>query len=346
MARGMLPLEGDQLNDTPLIEARHLTKLFTVGAGFLKERRTIRAVDDVSFSVNEGENVALVGESGCGKSTLGRLTLGLLNPTSGFLLYRGKNISTMDRKEFREFRRNAQIIHQDPYSSINPVRTIFQSLAPAMIQNKIVHNKREAFERAAEILSLVGLTPPEDFLRRYPSRMSGGQMQRVILARAVAVNPDYVVADEAVSMLDASLRLGALDLMLDLQKKFGLSYLFITHDFAITRYFVKKGGGKIMVMYLGSLVEVGGGDSVVQKPLHPYTQALLAAIPIPDPKLTRERELPKLRSLDVPKLTDVPSGCKFHTRCPYAEKVCEDKVPELRDVTGRLVACHFAERFT
>ncbi len=306
----------------------------------------IRAVDDVSFSVNEGENVALVGESGCGKSTLGRLTLGLLKPTSGFLLYRGKDVWIMDRKGSREFRRNAQIIHQDPYSSINPVRTIFQSITPAMIQNKIVHNKREAFERAAEILSLVGLTPPEDFLRRYPSRMSGGQMQRVILARAVAVNPEYVVADEAVSMLDASLRLGALDLMLDLQKKFGLSYLFITHDFAITRYFVKKGGGKIMVMYLGSLVEVGGGDSVVQKPIHPYTQALLAAIPIPDPKLTRERALPKLRSLDVPKLTDVPSGCKFHTRCPYAEKVCEDKVPELREVTGRLVACHFAEKFT
>lgn len=333
------------MNPSPLIEAQGLTKVFTVGARMLKKIGMIKAVDNVSFTIDEGENVALVGESGCGKSTLGRLTLGLLTSTSGSLLYRGKNVWTMDKKEFKAFRRKAQIIHQDPYSSINPVRTIYQSLTPAMIQNKIVKGKAQAYEQAAKLLTLVGLTPPEDFLGRYPSRMSGGQMQRVTLARAIAVNPDYIVADEAVSMLDASLRLGALDLMLDLQKQFRLSYLFITHDLAITRYFVKKGGGKVMVMYLGSLVEVGGGDSVIQKPVHPYTQALLAAIPIPDPKLSRERELPKLRSLDAPRLTEVPSGCKFHTRCPYAEKVCEDDVPELRDINERHVACHFAEKF-
>jgi len=333
------------VSGTSLIEASHLTKAFSVRYGFLRERKMISAVDDVSCSVNEGENVVLVGESGCGKSTLGRLTLGLLNPTAGLVSYRGRNIWAMDRKEFGEFRRRAQIIHQNPYSSINPVRTISQSLMPAMTQHKIAKNKAEAFKKAVELLGLVGLTPADDFLNRYPSRMSGGQMQRVTLARAVAVNPEYIVADEAVSMLDASLRLGALELMLDLQKRFGLSYLFITHDFAIARYFVKKGGGKIMIMYLGSLVEIGEGDSVIQKPLHPYTQTLLKAIPVPDPKATRERELPKLRSLDAPRLTETPSGCKFHTRCPYAEKICDDQVPELRSIAKRSVACHFAERY-
>lgn len=333
------------MTKTPLIEARNLFKFFTVGAGLLKEKRILRAVDGVSFTIKEGENISLIGESGCGKSTLGRLLLGLLTPTSGSVLYKGKDIWSMSKSEFKEFRRKAQIIHQDPYSSINPVRTIFQSLAPAMIQHKIVRNKKEAFERAAELLRLVGLIPPEDFLSRYPSRMSGGQMQRIILARALSVNPEFIVADEAVSMLDACLRIGALDLMLDLQKKFKHSYLFITHDFAIARYFVKKGGGKIAVMYLGKIVEVGEGDSVVQKPIHPYTQALIAAIPIPDPKVARERELPKLKSLDIPRLTEAITGCKFNTRCPYAEKICEEKVPELKEVKNRLVACHFAENF-
>lgn len=340
----MSSLEGDRLKGNPLIEVKCLSKFFTVSS-FLKERKVIKAVDEVSFTINRGENVILVGESGCGKSTLGKLTLGLLKPSSGLLLYKGQNIWEMRKEDFREFRRNAQIIHQDPYTSMNPVRTIFQALAPAMIQHKIVEGRREAFERAAELLSLVGLTPPEDFLRRYPARMSGGQMQRVIIARAISLNPEYIVADEAVSMLDTSLRLGVLDLMLDLRRRLGMAYLFITHDFAIARYFVKKGGGKIMVMYLGSLVEIGDEDSLTQKPIHPYTQTLLAAIPIPDPKLARERELPKMKSLEAPKITEVPSGCKFHTRCPNSEKICEDKIPELRKLNGRLVACHFAERF-
>jgi len=333
------------LTETPLIEARNLSKVFAVGGGMFAKKRFIRAVDDVSLKINRGENVALVGESGCGKSTLGRLLLGLLYPTSGSVLYKGKDIWRMNEKEFKEFRRKAQIIHQDPYSSINPVRTIFQSLAPAMIQHKIVQSREEAFKRAAELLGLVGLNPPEDFLSRYPSRMSGGQMQRIILARALSVNPDFIVADEAVSMLDACLRIGALDLMLDLQKKFQHAYLFITHDLAIARYFILKGGGRIVIMYLGKIVEVGDGDSVIQKPAHPYTQALIAATPIPDPKISRERELPKLKSLDVPRLTEAIPGCKFNTRCPYSEKICAEVVPEIREVKGRLVACHFAENF-
>ncbi len=327
-----------------LLQSKDLSKAFSIG-GLFKETKPIRAVDAVSFKVDYAENAALVGESGCGKSTLGKLTLGLFRPDSGRLIYEGKDVWSLDKKEFAEFRKNAQIIHQDPYTSLNPVRTIFQSLAPALIQNKMVPNERMAFEKAKELLTLVGLTPPEDFLNRYPARMSGGQMQRITLARAILLNPKYVVADEAVSMLDASLRLGAIDLMLDLQKRLSMSYLFITHDFGIARYFIKKSQGKIMVMYLGSLVEIGDGDSVMQTPIHPYTHALIAAIPIPDPRVTRQRPIPALRSLEVPRLTEVPSGCKFHTRCPHAQSICEAKLPELREVDSRLVACHFAEQF-
>lgn len=332
------------MNGKPVLKVVNVTKEFVKG-GFFTPKKVVRAVDNVSLEIDEMENVALVGESGCGKSTLGKLTLGLLKPERGFIQFDGKEIWSLKRNEFVYFRKNAQIIHQDPYSSINPTRTIFQSLYPAMIRNKEARNKKEAYEKAEELLTLVGLTPPDDFLNRYPSRMSGGQMQRIILARAISLRPKYIVADEAVSMLDASLRLGAVDLMLDLQKQFKMSYLFITHDFGIARYFVLKGKGKFVQMYLGSVVEIGSGDSIIQRPIHPYTQAMMAAIPIPDPRLTREREMPHLRSLEVPRLEEVPSGCKFNTRCPYAEKICEEKVPELREVSSRMVACHFAENF-
>jgi len=213
-----------------------------------------------------------------------------------------------------------------------------------MIQNKAVSAK-EAYNSVRELLSLVGLVPPEDFLDRYPSRMSGGQMQRVTLARAMSLRPKYIVADEAVSMLDASLRLGAVDLMLDLQKRFGVSYLFITHDFGISRYFIKKSRGKMMVMYLGSLVEIGDGDSVVKSPTHPYTQILKESIPVPDPKIARGRPIPQLRSLEIPRLEETPGGCKFHTRCPHAIDVCSTQIPMLRQVGTKLVACHLADQF-
>jgi oligopeptide/dipeptide ABC transporter ATP-binding protein len=332
------------LSEEPLLKIVKVTKMF-MKSGLFSPKKAVRAVDEVSLEVGRMENVALVGESGCGKSTLGKLTLGLLKPDSGAILFEGKNIWSLKKEEFTYFRKNAQIIHQDPYTSLNPVRTIFQSLAPALIRNKEVPNRKAAYERLKELLTMVGLTPPEDFLNRYPARMSGGQMQRIILARAVSLSPKYIVADEAVSMLDASLRLGAVDVMLELQKKFGMSYLFITHDLGIARYFILKGYGKIAMMYLGSIVEVGEGDYVIQKPIHPYTQAMMLSISIPDPKLTRSRPLPPLRSLEVPRLEQTPGGCKFHPRCPYAEKVCEERVPELRKLDSRLVACHFAENF-
>lgn len=332
------------MTEVPLLRTESITRAFMTGRGPLAKTKVIKAVDQASFTVEHGENIVLLGESGCGKSTLGKLTLGLLKPDSGKIEYEGRDIWTLDRGRFSDFRRNAQVVHQDPYTSLNPVRTIYQSLAPAMIQNKAVSAK-QAYDRVKELLSLVGLVPPEDFLDRYPSRMSGGQMQRVTLARAVSLRPKYIVADEAVSMLDASLRLGAVDLMLDLQKRFGVSYLFITHDFGISRYFIKKSRGKMMVMYLGSLVEIGDGDSVIRGPTHPYTRILKESIPVPDPKIARGRPIPQLKSLEIPRLEETPSGCKFHTRCPYAVNICSTEVPLLRQVDSKLVACHLADQF-
>jgi len=322
-----------------LIGVEGLTRLFGAGGGLFRERKFICAVDGVSFSMEEGDTLALVGESGCGKSTLGRLTLALLRPTGGRILYRGRDVWSMNRNEFKEFRRNAQIVHQDPYDTLNPMRTIFQSLAPPLNHYEIVHNGQELRKKSAELLELVGLVPPDDFLRRHPSRLSGGQMQRIAIARAISVNPKFLVADEAVSMLDASLRIEVLDLLLDLKNRFGMTCLFITHDFGVARYFAKR--GRVMIMYLGSIVEVGSTDDVILDPVHPYTKTLIACVPVPDPKLTRRKGLPPLRSLEVPSLTQVPPGCKFHPRCPYAEKICVEKVPELKTIgKERFVACH------
>ena len=338
-------MEGNQLSRPALIEAMDVTKTFRIRGKSLGGKRWIKAVDEVSLRIEEGENLTIVGESGCGKSTLGRLTLGLLRPSFGRILFQGEDIWKMSKKEFNHFRRNAQIIHQDPYSTLNPVRTIYQSLSPPLLQHKVAKDDEEAQEEASRLLSTVGLNPPTDFLERHPSRMSGGQMQRVAIARAISINPKYIMADEAVSMLDASLRLGVVDLLLNLQKDIEMSYVFITHDLGIARYFAMKGGGKMAVMYLGKIVEIGEGEILIQQPLHPYTQILIEATPIPDPELTRKREIPPLRSLEIPKLTEVPPGCRFHTRCPHSQKICEEKVPELREVFSRNVACHFAETF-
>jgi oligopeptide/dipeptide ABC transporter ATP-binding protein len=333
-------MEGDRWM-SELIKAEDITKVFMTSRSLFGEKKYIKAVDHVSFLINERETISLVGESGCGKSTAGRLAIALMKPTLGRILFRGKDVWNMKKKEFKEFRKMAQIVHQDPYASLNPMRTIFQSLAPALKHHKIVHNRRELEEKITELLEMVGLFPASDFINRYPCRMSGGQMQRVAIARAISVNPSFVMADEAVSMIDASLRIDILNLLLDLKKKFNMAFLFITHDFGVTRYFAK--GGKVMIMYLGNIVELGPTDEVILKPLHPYTNILIACAPIADPKLTRSRGLPALRSIEVPNLTDAPSGCKFHPRCPNAKETCSKKIPELVEVSkNRFVACHIS----
>lgn len=321
----------------PLMRVEKVSKIFSV-SGMFRTKSYIKAVDNVSLELCENEILALVGESGCGKSTLGRLMLALLKPSSGHIYYDGKDIWNLNKKEFKEFRKNAQLIPQDPYSTLNPMKKVISALMPPLLHYKIARNRREARKIAAELLTMVGLYPPEDFFNRFPCRLSGGQLQRISIARAISVNPKFIVADEAVSMLDASLRIEILNLLLDLKEKLKTAYLFITHDFAIARYFARN--GRIAVMYLGNIVEIGKTEDVIQRPIHPYSQALLMAVPIPDPKIARSRGLPKLKSLEIPSLINPPPGCKFNTRCPYAEKICLEKAPELREVKGRLVACH------
>ena len=325
----------------PIIELKDVDMTFE--RGWLMRRAQVQAVVKTSLDIKEGEILALVGESGCGKTTLGKIMAGLLKPTAGEVLYRGKDIWKMNRGEFREYRRNAQIVHQDSYAALNPVRTIYHSLSAPFLHYHIARNRKEAREKVAELLELMGLTPPEEFLDKYPHQLSGGQRQRVVVARAVALNPRLIVADEPVSMVDVSLRLSILDLMHRLNEEFGIAFLYITHDLATARYFVK--GGRIAVMYLGQMVETGGLGEVIETPRHPYLQALLSAVPVPDPKKAREKRLLPLKSLELPDPANPPSGCRFHPRCPYAEEVCAQAVPGLREMgDGRQIACHLVER--
>ena len=323
----------------PIIELKDVNMTFK--RGWLLRRGQVEAVVKASLDIKEGEILALVGESGCGKTTLGKIMAGLLRPTSGKVLYKGKDIWEMSRGEFQEYRRNAQIVHQDSYAALNPVRTIYHSLSAPFLHYGLAKNRSEAREKVAELLELMGLTPAEEFLDKYPHQLSGGQRQRVVLARAVSLKPKLIVADEPVSMIDVSLRLSILELMHRLNEEFGIAFLYITHDLATARYFVKE--GRIAVMYLGQLVEMGKLGEVIGKPRHPYLQALLSAIPVPDPKKAREKRPLPLRSLELPDPTKPPSGCRFHPRCPYAEEVCAQEIPILRPLDGRLVACHLAE---
>ena len=324
----------------PIIELKDVNMIFQ--RGWLMNRVQLQAVVKTSLDIKEGEILALVGESGCGKTTVGKIMAGLIRPTSGEVLFKGKDIWRMGREEFQEYRRNAQIVHQDSYAALNPVRTIYASLSAPFLHYHLAKNRHEAKEKVAELLQLMGLTPPEEFLDKYPHQLSGGQRQRVVVARAVALNPKLIMADEPVSMIDVSLRLSILDLMHRLNEEFGIAFLYITHDLATARYFVK--GGQIAVMYLGQMVETGKLGEVLQKPCHPYLQALLAAVPVPDPKKARGKRPLPLRSLEFPDPTKPPSGCRFHPRCPYAEDICTQEMPALRPLDGRLIACHLAEK--
>ena len=315
----------------PILEIKHLKKYFPVKGGFWsKTIGYVHAVDDVSFYLNKGETLGLVGESGCGKSTTGRLILKLLEPTAGKILFEGRDISRLDRQRLKSLRRDLQLIFQDPYASLNPRMTIGSIVGEAFIIHK-VGNGREVEERTAALLRKVGLHA--DHMRRYPHEVSGGQRQRIGIARALALNPKIIVADEPVSALDVSIQAQVINLLQDLKDEFQLSYLVIAHDLSVVEYM----SDRVAVMYLGKIVEMAPGDELYENPRHPYTEALLSAVPIPDPRLEKNRQI--LQG-DVPSPIDPPSGCYFHPRCIYRQDPCSRFSPEFFDTgNGHFVAC-------
>lgn len=321
-------------NKKILLEAKNVVKYYPIlGGVFLKEVAAVKAVDNVSLSIREGETLGLVGESGCGKTTFGRAILRLEEPTAGEINFEGKNILEYDQSQMRAIRREMQIIFQDPFSSLNPRKTVEYIVGePLLIHGETNRGKRN--RRVQELLEVVGLK--KDHMKRYPHMFSGGQRQRIGVARALALNPKLIVCDEAVSALDVSIQAQVLNLLKDLQEEFGLTYLFISHDLHVVEHI----SNRVAVMYLGKLVETARSDELYKKPLHPYSQALLSASPMPDPKKKRQRII--LRG-DVPSPINPPSGCRFHTRCPYVKDICSQQEPELRELEdNHLVSCHFA----
>lgn len=318
-----------------------------------REKDAVKAVDDVSLEIHEGEVVVLVGESGCGKTTLGKTAVGLQRPTSGSVKYYGQDVweakdGTGDGDiPFTDIRRALQIVHQDPGSSLNPNRTVLSNLSVPLKKQYPNMDVEEREDRIYKLLDYVGMKPATSYASRYPHQLSGGEQQRVALGRALLMNPDLVLADEAVSALDVSLRIEMMDLMHDLQREFNTSYLCISHDLANAYYFAEKVGGRIGIMYLGKLVEIGAAEEVIRNPSHPYTKVLRWATPVMDPDAAREAtgEVP-MREIDIPDPKNPPSGCRFHTRCPKAREACTESTPTLRPADGTdrsEVACFRSE---
>jgi len=321
--------------ENKLVIIDDLKKYYPVRIGLLqsllsKERQYVKAVDGVSFHIKSGEIYGLAGESGCGKTTTGKLILRLIDPTEGSVNFKGRDVINLRKSELKEFRRRAQIIYQDPYESLDPRMTIFDFVAEPLIVHKIGDIEKQvegALERAE-------LTPAREYFDRFPHELSGGQRQRTAIARAMILNPEFIVADEPVSMLDVSIRTSILNLMMRLRDDLGISYLYITHDLATAKHMCDRIG----IMYLGKLVEEANVDELIDEPLHPYTQALIAAVPDPDPTAEKSKVIIKG---EIPNPTNIPSGCRFHTRCPQMKEECTQEEPTLREIRdGHRVACH------
>lgn len=320
-----------------LLEVNNLKKYFPVKAGvFRKTVGHVKAVDDVSFYIKEGETLGLVGESGCGKSTTGATILRLLEATSGEVKFEGKDILALNKRQMREIRKEMQIIFQDPYASLNPRMTVADIVGEPLKIHKLAHSKKERDKKVEELLDSVGLTPEQ--MNRYPHEFSGGQRQRIGVARALAVDPKLIIADEPVSALDVSIQAQVINILQDLQNEFGLTYLFIAHDLSV----VKHISDRVAVMYLGKIVELTDKHSLYDNPLHPYTQSLLSAIPEPKPERKKERII---LEGDVPSPVNPPSGCSFHPRCPKAMDICSKDEPIFKDYgDGHFASCHLLEK--
>ncbi len=322
--------------DNVLVRVENLTKHFPITQGIVVQRQigAVQAVDNVSFDIREGETLGLVGESGCGKSTTGRTILQLHRPTSGKAYYQDQDLTTLKGEDLRRMRRFMQIIFQDPYASLNPRLTVGDIIGEPLEVHRVEKSKKKRRERVQELLRLVGLNPY--FINRYPHEFSGGQRQRIGVARALALQPKFIICDEPISALDVSIQAQVVNLLEKLQDEFGLTYLFIAHDLSMVRYI----SDRTAVMYLGKIVELADREELYGHPLHPYTQALLSAVPVPDPVVERDRKRVILTG-DVPSPANPPSGCNFHPRCPLAEQVCQEEEPEWREASpDHWVACH------
>lgn len=322
-------------SDGALVSVKNLKKYFPIKSGLVKRQTgSVKAVDDVSFEIKKGRVLGIVGESGCGKSTLARTMLRLLDATEGHVEYAGRNIFQMSKKEIKHMRTKMQIIFQDPYSSLNPRLPVYEIVGEAMLQHGIAKNKKEMKEKVIQIISRCGLFPEQ--AERYPHQFSGGQRQRICIARALAVNPEFIVCDEAVSALDVSIQSQIINLLKDAQEDFGLTYLFISHDLSVVKFI----SDEVAVMYLGQIVEKGSKKQIFANPLHPYTEALLSAVPSFDPDAHQNRRRIILNG-DIPSPANPPEGCRFHTRCPYVTDVCSEKAPKYNEISsGHFLMCH------
>ena len=315
----------------PIVEVRNLKEYFNINMGMFRTK-PLKAVDNVSFAIQPGETLGLVGESGCGKTTVGRTILHLYKPTGGEVLYKGRKIQT--KADIQAFRNKASMVFQDPYSSLNPRRTVADIIGEPLDVHKLYSSRQERQERILELMGYVGLN--SEHAARYAHEFSGGQRQRIGIARALAVNPDFIVCDEPVSALDVSIQAQVINMFAELQEKFGLTYLFIAHDLLVVRHI----SDRIAVMYLGKMVELADANEIYDHPLHPYSKSLLSAVPVPDPKIARANQRIVL-SGDIPSPLNAPSGCPFRTRCPYACDKCAESMPDFQEVSaGHFVACH------
>jgi oligopeptide transport system ATP-binding protein len=329
----------ETIKEEVLIEVKNLKKYFSKNVGFIKKNmKHLKAVDDISFFIRKGETFGLVGESGCGKSTTGRTIIRLYDVTGGDIIYDGKNISHLNEKELEPYRRKIQMIFQDPYASLNTRMTVGDIIGEPLDIHKLAKGEARQ-KRIYDLLHTVGLS--KEHASRYPHEFSGGQRQRIGIARALAVEPEFIICDEPISALDVSIQAQVVNMLDDLQKELGLTYLFIAHDLSM----VKHISDRIGVLYLGKMMEIAESDALYDQPLHPYTKALLSSIPIPDPELNAEIDREILEG-DVPSPLNPPSGCRFRTRCKYAEGICAEKEPILEEIVeGRFVACHFSKEF-